>query len=173
MSGDDAKSIPTEDIEALIEIFDKSDWDEMHLVITGLDFFISRSPDATPPSGKDGGAGRASSPAAVTEATRQEDGAGADHDHAAPEMEERPHGYVDIRAPNLGVFYVAPKPGADPYVQVGDRIEEDTPIGLVEVMKLFTTIYAGTKGTIREILVEDAQMVEYDQVLMLVEPDEQ
>ena len=75
-----------------------------------------------------------------------------------------------VRAPNLGTFYRAPKPGAPPYVAVGQKVEASTEVCLIEVMKLFTSVRAGVTGTVREVLAEDAQLVEFDQPLFLIEP---
>ena len=77
---------------------------------------------------------------------------------------------VAVRAPNLGTFYRAPKPGAPAYVEVGQAITADTEVCLIEVMKLFTPVKSGVDGTVREICASDGQMVEYEQVLVIVEP---
>ena len=58
-----------------------------------------------------------------------------------------------VRAPNLGTFYRAPKPGAAPYVAIGQKVEAETEVCLIEVMKLFTSVCAGVAGTVREVLV--------------------
>ena len=81
-----------------------------------------------------------------------------------------PDGMLVIRAPNLGTFYRAPKPGAPPYVEVGQRVEPDTEVCLIEVMKLFAPVRAGLTGIVREIRARDGEMVEFDQALILVEP---
>jgi acetyl-CoA carboxylase biotin carboxyl carrier protein len=78
--------------------------------------------------------------------------------------------WITVRAPNLGTFYRAPKPGAEPYVSVGQKVEADTELCLIEVMKLFTNVLAGVAGTVQQILVEDTELVEYDQPLFLIEP---
>ena len=57
-----------------------------------------------------------------------------------------------VAAPLLGTFYRAPKPGAPPFVEVGARVEEDTIVGIIEVMKLMNTVRAGVRGTVAEIL---------------------
>ena len=75
-----------------------------------------------------------------------------------------------MRAPNLGTFYRSPKPGAAPYVSVGQTVGADTEVCLIEVMKLFTSVPAGVAGAVRKVLVEDAELVEYDQPLFLIEP---
>ena len=82
-------------------------------------------------------------------------------------------GYLPIKAPMLGTFYKAPKPGAPPFVEVGQLVGKDDTVCIIEVMKLFNTVKAGVRGRIVEILVEDAEMVEYQQTLFLVEEIEE
>jgi len=73
-----------------------------------------------------------------------------------------------IKSPMVGTFYKAPAPDADPYVKVGDRIDDKTIVCIVEAMKLFNEIEAEVKGEIVEVLVENGQLVEYNQPLFLV-----
>ena len=80
-------------------------------------------------------------------------------------------GWIEVKAPNLGTFYRAPSPEADPYVTVGATVTEETEICLIEVMKLFTTMRAGLKGTVREIVAQDGDMVEFGATLMWIEPE--
>ncbi|RLL43775.1 hypothetical protein D8M04_12735 [Oceanobacillus piezotolerans] len=77
-------------------------------------------------------------------------------------------GVVTIKATTTGLFYSQPEPGAAPYVKVGDRVEEDTTVGLIEIMKVYSAILSGVAGEIVEIHVEDAQLVEYGQPLFSV-----
>jgi acetyl-CoA carboxylase biotin carboxyl carrier protein len=79
-------------------------------------------------------------------------------------------GLEAIRAPLPGTFYRAPQPGAPPFVQVGDVVERDTVVGIVETMKLMSPVHAGVNGEIAAILVENAAQVEGDAVLMRVRP---
>jgi acetyl-CoA carboxylase biotin carboxyl carrier protein len=81
-----------------------------------------------------------------------------------------PEGLVAVRAPNLGTFYRAPKPGAAPYVEVDQLVEPETEVCLIEVMKLFTPVKAGVRGRVVRICVEDGQMVDYDAPLFYIEP---
>ena len=74
-----------------------------------------------------------------------------------------------IKAPVLGTFYATPKPGAPPFVEVGQLVAEDDVVCLIEVMKLFNTVKAGVRGRIVKICVEQAQMVEFQQPLFLLE----
>jgi biotin carboxyl carrier protein len=79
-----------------------------------------------------------------------------------------PEGMTAVRAALPGTFYRAPSPGADPFVEVGDTVEPDTTVGIVETMKLFNPAVAGCSGEIAEICVENAEMVAAGAVLMLI-----
>ncbi len=82
-------------------------------------------------------------------------------------------GLTSIKSPMLGTFYRAPKPGAPPFAQVGQVVDEDDAVCIIEVMKLFNTIKAGVRGRIVKVCVENAQMVEFQQTLFLVEEVEE
>ncbi len=75
-----------------------------------------------------------------------------------------------VRSPLVGTFYAAPSPGADPFVRVGDEVEPGQTVGIVEAMKLMNPILADEAGVVAEVLVGDAESVEYDQVLMRLRP---
>lgn len=73
-----------------------------------------------------------------------------------------------VRAPLVGTFYVAPQPGAEPFVRAGDIVEAGQTLAIVEAMKLLNHIAAETPGQVAEILVGDGEPVEYGQPLMRV-----
>ncbi|WJY67547.1 acetyl-CoA carboxylase biotin carboxyl carrier protein [Corynebacterium auris] len=77
---------------------------------------------------------------------------------------------VAVTAPMVGTFYAAPKPGADPFVKVGDAVEVGQVLCIVEVMKLMNNIEAKTAGTVTDILVANEEAVEHGQTLMVIEP---
>jgi acetyl-CoA carboxylase biotin carboxyl carrier protein len=79
-------------------------------------------------------------------------------------------GRVSIRAPIVGTFYRAPEPGAAPFVAVGDQIEPGQVVGIVEAMKLMNHIVAEQGGKVAEVLVGDAEPVEFDQPLITLLP---
>ena len=79
-------------------------------------------------------------------------------------------GLAEVASPLLGIFYRAPKPGEPPFVEVGSKVEEDTVIGIIEVMKLMNSVRAGVKGEVVEILAENAALVEYDEILLRLRP---
>jgi acetyl-CoA carboxylase biotin carboxyl carrier protein len=79
-------------------------------------------------------------------------------------------GLFEIPAPLLGIFYRAPKPGEPSFVDVGSKVEEETVIGIIEVMKLMHSVHAGVKGEVVEILVENGAAIEYGEILLRVRP---
>jgi acetyl-CoA carboxylase biotin carboxyl carrier protein len=171
MANSESRKVTTDDIESLIEIFNASGWDEMHLQAEGLELFLSNDPNARPPgtavaAPAVAAAAAGSAPPAASAAPLVSAGAAAGPAGHAPV----PEGQVAIRAPNLGTFYRAPKPGAPPYIELGQTIEVTTEVCLIEVMKLFTPVQGGVKGVVREIRARDGQMVEFDEVLIVVEP---
>jgi acetyl-CoA carboxylase biotin carboxyl carrier protein len=77
---------------------------------------------------------------------------------------------IEVRSPIVGTFYRAPSPNAEPYVQVGQQVNKGTILCIVEAMKLMNEIECEYEGKIVKIMVENAQPVEYNQVLFLIEP---
>lgn len=77
--------------------------------------------------------------------------------------------HKEIRSPFVGTFYIAPSPGADHFVRVGQKIKKGDTLCIVEAMKLMNEIEAESNGVIKEIMVENEEPVEYDQVLFLME----
>jgi acetyl-CoA carboxylase biotin carboxyl carrier protein len=77
-----------------------------------------------------------------------------------------------VVAPLVGTFYRSPEPGSKPFVEVGDTVEADSEVAIVEAMKIMNRITADCAGRITEILVADGEMVEFGQTLMYVEASE-
>jgi acetyl-CoA carboxylase biotin carboxyl carrier protein len=88
---------------------------------------------------------------------------------AAAGEEEAPAEGTTVPAPIVGTFYRRPSPDDDPYVEVGDSVAEGDVLCIIEAMKLMNEIECETPGTIKEILVEDAEPVEYEQPLFVIE----
>lgn len=80
------------------------------------------------------------------------------------------HGGVDVPAPQLGIFYHAPRPGEPPFVTPGDEVHPDTVIGIIEVMKLMNTVTAGISGIVTEIVAPNGESVKQGDTLIRVEP---
>jgi acetyl-CoA carboxylase biotin carboxyl carrier protein len=79
-------------------------------------------------------------------------------------------GGVVVRAQSIGVFWRSPQPGAPPFVEVGDTVQADTPLGIVEVMKMMTRIEPGVAGVVAAIHVDNGETVEFDQPLVTITP---
>jgi acetyl-CoA carboxylase biotin carboxyl carrier protein len=86
---------------------------------------------------------------------------------AAPEGESGQEGHI-LKAPMVGTFYRSPSPDAKPFVEVGQTIEEGQTVCIIEAMKLMNEIEADATGTVKAVLVENGQPVEYGQPLFLI-----
>jgi acetyl-CoA carboxylase biotin carboxyl carrier protein len=77
----------------------------------------------------------------------------------------------EIKSPMVGTYESAPEPGAEPYVQTGSRVTPGLTVCIIEAMKIMNEIEAEFGGVVREVLVDDAQPVEFGQVLFRVDPN--
>jgi len=149
-----------EKLAYLLQEFERSSLREVHIRRGDIEIYLSR--DAAP-------AGRA-----VIRRDERRGASAATPVVAGPvaptvdPVSELPVGGVIITAPNIGTFYRSPKPGAAPYVEVGDTITKGDELCLIEVMKLFTALKSDKGGCIHSILVEDGVMVEGGQPLFVV-----
>src|SRR5260221_2335507 len=151
MKGNRLGNISSQDLDALIALLQESTWTELRLAVGETTLVLSKNSDA------DLDARAKSEPLDATAL-------------ASPVPAIR-DGWTVVRAPSLGTFYRSPKPGSPPYCEAGQFIDSEQELGLLEVMKLFTTVRSGVPGTVREILAMDGEMVEFDQPLFLIEPD--
>lgn len=151
-------SLTKKDIEEIMALLENSRFDRLSLEMDGLKLELARS-GASPKAQPAAAPAPAPAPAPTLIPTPARTA-------RAPE-----EGLVEVLSPLLGVFYRAPKPGEPPFVEVGARVEEDTVIGIIEVMKLMNSARAGVRGEVVEILGVNGEMVEHGEVLMLVRPD--
>ncbi|MCD6327699.1 acetyl-CoA carboxylase biotin carboxyl carrier protein [bacterium] len=91
----------------------------------------------------------------------------APHDESE---EPTPADIAIVKSPIVGTFYLAPAPGADPFVSVGDYIRKGQTLCIIEAMKVMNEIESDFDGRVSKILIEDSQPVEFGQYLMWVEP---
>ena len=117
----------------------------------------------------DAGPGRRAADAAPPETAPSETAPVA---AAAPPPSTEPprHGLVAVQAPMTGTFYRAPAPDAPPFVEVGDAVEADQTVCMVEVMKLFNSLAAGVAGTVADICADNEAAVTTGQPLIWIEP---
>ena len=93
-------------------------------------------------------------------------------DMVDPEPSPEMDGLHAVRSPVVGTFYLAPAPGEEPYVEVGDAVSAGQTMCIVEAMKLMNEIVADVSGEVVEVLAENAGGVEYDQPLFYLRPEE-
>jgi acetyl-CoA carboxylase biotin carboxyl carrier protein len=144
-----------EDVREILRIIDESDLSELRIDTEGFSLHVVK-----------GDHGAATSPPPPRPAPR------AEPERAqAPEPPAPTDGLTTIPAPMLGTFYRAEAPGKPPFVEVGSRVEPDTIVCIIEVMKMMNSVSAGVAGRVTEVIAENAQLVEYGEPLFRVEPE--
>ena len=165
-------TLTAKDVAEITRLLEESTFDELYLELDGVKLSLKRNgaargaagASAAAPSGASAALGASAMPtgAAAPAAARPTTARGPALAAAAdPNLH-------NVTSPLLGTYYRAPKPGAPPYVEVGSLVEEDTIIGIVEVMKLMNTVRAGVKGRVTEILARDGTLVEYGETVLRV-----
>ena len=149
------------ELRQLIQLVQKTGIGELEVSSGGRTVRISASP-ATVAMGLPAVPARPGAPAANAEMPAE----AATPAHGGA----KPSNSVAITSPMVGTFYRAPAPDADPYAEVGDMVEVGQTVCIVEAMKLMNEIESEVRGKIVQILVENAQPVEFGQTLFLVEP---
>jgi acetyl-CoA carboxylase biotin carboxyl carrier protein len=138
-------SLTAQDVAQITRLLEESNFDELDLELDGLKLSIRRG----------------SSPKVQPVAAGPLPAAGAPIPAEAADPNT-----LSVSAPLLGTFYRAPKPGAAPFVEIGSQVEEDTIVGIIEVMKLMNTVRAGVRGKVIQILGRDGALVEYGETLL-------
>jgi acetyl-CoA carboxylase biotin carboxyl carrier protein len=157
-----------DDVLHILKLIDESKFDYFQLEVGELKITVSKGDPI--PLGNSAQPGTMSAAPAAAPAAAPKPVAAPAASPAAPKPAAIPAGHVAVTAPLLGTFYVAPEPGAPPFVQVGQQVTEDTTCGLIEVMKVFNSVRAGVKGTIVEVVAANGGFVEFGQPLFIVKP---
>jgi len=165
--------IDQDDVIEILRMMEESSFDELHLEIGDLKLTVKRGNGGTSSVqefeiGTEGATKLTVLEEPPVSAKTQDVDTAISTDLKEKDYFEE-EGLVQIKAPMLGTFYSAPKPGAPPFVEVGQLVREDDTVCIIEVMKLFNTVKAEVQGRIIKICAENAQMVEYQQTLFLVE----
>ncbi len=90
---------------------------------------------------------------------------------SAPEVSDTPESIHEVASPLVGTFYRSPSPEAEPFVREGDRVEPDALLCIIEAMKVMNEIRAGVAGVVKEILVKNAEAVEFGQPLFRIDTE--
>ena len=174
-------AIEQDDVIKIIKLMDESDFDELHLEMGDLKLSIAKSgtgglspakePVSLSPVEPKSPTTASAAKAAQTPSRAESTSTGKAAQPEVPVQVAAGDGLIPIQSPLLGTFYRGTKPEAPPFVEVGSRVTKEDTVCLIEVMKTFTTVKSGVEGRIVKICAENAQMVEYQQTLFLVEPD--
>jgi len=177
--------LTAKDVAEITRLLEESDFLELRLEHEGFKLTLKRAGARTQDTDESAraahaaaaadAAAAASRAAAPSPATTAPPAAAVSASLSRESAVSAPHGaatydasLIEVTAPLLGIFYRAPRPGATPYVEVGSVLEEDTVIGIIEVMKLMNSVRAEVRGTVVDILVADGATVEQGQVLLRV-----
>jgi acetyl-CoA carboxylase biotin carboxyl carrier protein len=165
--------LTSEDVRDILQLLDGLPYRELTLETGSFRLSLRRSADggwtqATEVLAEPGGSTVSAEPAGSAEPVLAEDTAPVHTDAALADTATS--GLIDVRAPLLGTFYRAPRPGAPPFVTVGSEVGPDTVVCIIETMKLMNSVTAGVNGMVAEILANNAQFAGQGTVLMRVRP---
>jgi acetyl-CoA carboxylase biotin carboxyl carrier protein len=176
--GSQSTMIDLDFIQGLIRAIDESGIDSLEITRAGTRIRVSKTPPPPPAVNSaaaqvptqvftvpQAGAGAAGGAPHVPAAAAPAGGEAADA--AGPARDEN---VVEITSPMVGTFYRSPSPEAPPYVEVGSQVRKGQTLCILEAMKLMNELEAEMDGTIRAILVENTDPVEFGQPLFLIEP---
>ncbi len=161
-----------DDVLEILKLFEQSKFDFLQLEQGERKIMVSKGgyvPAVTDVASVAPASPHAAAPApAVRAAPAAAPAPAAKSAHAGAEAIEA--GLVPVPAPMVGKFYSAPSPTDPPYVQEGSEVAAGATVGLIEVMKVFTSIKTETAGVVARILVSNGQFVEFGQPLFLIRP---
>lgn len=164
--------VDLEELAAVIEALDKTEFTDFEYKHGDLHIRVRRGGSAEPFDT----APTAMTPSRSTAAPAQPPAPGAPAPAQAPasgsptSTDDLPADQIAVTAPLLGTFYTRPKPGEDPFVAIGDIVEADTIVSIVEVMKLMNSVPAGVAGEVVAVFAADGEMVEFGQPLFAIRP---
>jgi acetyl-CoA carboxylase biotin carboxyl carrier protein len=156
-----------DEVLKILDLIEKSNFDYMQLQVGELKLTVSKgnyvpgaaaaTPQQTETAAKSKPEVKESKPKEKTPAPKAK-------------KAQKIEGGLPIIAPMVGTFYAAPEPGAPPFVKLGTKIDEETTVGLIEVMKVFNAVQSRVNGVIVDVCVQNSQFVEYGQTLFVVKP---
>lgn len=153
------------EVADILKIVEASTLDEVVLELGATKLVVRRGGAGT---GQMLAPAPASAPRAAPQASGAPAAATAPAGPAAPAAVAS--GGNEIRAPMVGTFYRKPSPNDPPFVEVGSRVKAGDPLCLIEVMKLYNTITSPVAGIVEAIMVDDAALVAFDQLLIVIRP---
>jgi acetyl-CoA carboxylase biotin carboxyl carrier protein len=165
-------------IRKLIRLVDESDVDSLEVSRFGTSVKVRKSPPAGtapaqpaahPPAASSPPAGGGGPPPGGGSADRADAADAGEAGATEAAAEAAGEDLFEVESPMVGTFYRAPAPDAPPYVEVGDRVGQGQTLCILEAMKLMNEMESEVAGEIREICVQNAEPVEYGQVLFRID----
>jgi acetyl-CoA carboxylase biotin carboxyl carrier protein len=154
-------ALTDDDVREILRIIDESAVDELRIETAGFSLYVRRgSAVGDAPSGAEQRPPPAPERASPAAQAAEDPTETRDDDQLAT-----------VPSPMLGTFYRAESPGGTPFVEVGARVEPDTTVCIIEVMKMMNSVPAGVAGTIAEVCSENGQLVEYGEPLFRVKSE--
>lgn len=151
--------IDYKEIKKLVQFMEEKKLSQFELEIEGLKVKISRNPSPLPPP---------KSPPVPQEPEESEGNESVEPQEAEPEKGK--NNLIFITSPMVGTFYLAPDPSSSPFVEVGDPVEKNQTLCIIEAMKLMNEIESEIEGVLEEIYAENGKPVEYGQKLFAIKP---
>lgn len=153
------------EIQELISFLSDSGLEEVNIETENFKISIKRSADqqviaAAPPL----------APQPIATTPTQVAAQAPEPKESIPSSESTASNYIEIKSPMIGTFYRSPNPESPVFVEIGSEVKPGNPVCIIEAMKLFNEIESEVSGKIVKVLVDNAQPVEYDQPLFLVDP---
>lgn len=155
-------NLTEKDVREILRLLDESGYDELKLQTDSFNLTLRQSGEQ--PSQQPGEQSAAEKTVEAAPASDQV----ASKTSAAPARSTADGEFRDIYPPLPGTFYRAPSPGAEPFVDVGSEVREDTVVALVETMKLMNSVMAGCNGKVVEICQENGALIEAGDVLLRI-----
>jgi|APCry1669190156_1035279.scaffolds.fasta_scaffold14066_2 acetyl-CoA carboxylase biotin carboxyl carrier protein len=153
-----------EDIKDIVKLLDSTQFNSFRVVTESFTVDLERNNPDEPWSAESKSVGAPKNVSGKSSETSEAKKA------KAADSEEIDSKFAVVKAPLLGTFYRAPKPGADPYVDLHSIVKSGDVVAIIETMKMMTPVYAGSAGKIIEIKAVNNDFVEANSVLMVIEP---
>lgn len=159
-----------DDVLEILKLFEQSKFDFLQLEQGERKITVSKGGYVPAATGGAGAAASSASSAVATASAPPQASSPAPQPAAKAASSSIPAGLVAVTAPMVGKFYSAPAPSDPPYVEVGSKVDAGATVGLIEVMKVFTSVKTEIAGAIERILVSNGEFVEFGQPLFLLRP---
>ncbi len=172
-SSDVPVDVTMAELTELVQLFNESDWNGLEVKMRGIHVVLGRRSRPVDLGAPDEPArAPAPAPVAVPAAPLAPPAAAAASETIPTPAAAHTGRRTEVTAPVVGTFWTAPSPGEPPFVEVGDDVQPGQQLAIVEVMKLMSDVSSPVAGRVVEVRASNAQLVEFGQVLFVIESDD-